>query len=251
MINNLSFVTLVNNEELYLKLKKTLEEQMDDVFLDFIPIYADKKGWNAAKALNNGIEMSKTEWVVCVHQDVIFPHKWINSIKSHLNNVSPKVAVIGLVGIRNNGMFVGHIKDPHGHTKWNPIPSSVVSVDEHLIIIKKSSGICFDESTPGFHCYGTDICLTAQKEGFDAIVVNAPVVHLSAGKIDSKFEEASEWLLGKWGEKMNYVLSTCAMIIYKKTPTNFLRLFRIKFNRRFRSNPSLFRCDCKDIDYLF
>jgi len=250
MLKKMTFITMVNNENLYIQSKKSLEKQRKHAFFDFIPVYSDKKGWNAAKSLNYGIEKSKTEWIVCVHQDVVFPLNWIDRISSCLSSVSKQTAVIGLVGLGYNGSYFGHILDAHGHSKWGPMPAKVISIDEHLIILRKSSNLRFDESLPGFHCYGTDICLTAISGGFDAIVVDAPVVHLSGGNInDDSFRIASEWLLKKWGEKVKYVLPTCADIIYKITLFNIPRLFLIKLKRKLRVNWSTFICTCNDVDY--
>lgn len=37
------------------------------------------------------------------------------------------------------------------------MPAQAISFDEVVLILRKDSGIRFDEQLPGFHLYGTDI----------------------------------------------------------------------------------------------
>jgi hypothetical protein len=249
MPDKLCIVTLVNNEYLYARSKKSLERQADTNVLKFIPIDADINGWNAARALNSGIDESHSEWVLCTHQDVIFPDGWIENFSSAIRGIPDSVVIIGLVGVRANGSFAGHIKDPNGHQRYAPLPASVFSIDEHVIIIRRDSGIRFDEANPNFHCYGADICLSARKQGFDCIVIDAPVIHLSTGKLDYKFRASSEWLLRKWGKDADYIIPTCAAIIYKNTMLNYLHRALVRLNRRLSAKSSKSKCTCNNVYY--
>lgn len=245
----LGIVTLKNDDATYARMRSSLERQAPPGSFEFIAVEADKEGWNAAQGLNRGIEKSAAEWVVCVHQDVIFPDSWYSSFTAKLRELPDRVRVAGLVGVRPNGAYAGHIKDPHGHAAWRPLPRQVISVDEHLIAIRKTPGLAFDPATPGFHCYGADICLSAEVMGYAAYVVDAPVVHLSKGKIDTSFGSASAWLLEKWGKGMNYVIPTCAFLIERKLSSNFLKRKIIRLRRMLSSRGSACACDCGAVDY--
>jgi len=243
----LSIVAIVNNKEKYKKSRKSLEIQAGKWSLDFIPVDADKKGWNAATALNYGIKKSKSDWVVCCHQDVVFPERWLEKFNNVIQSIPDDVVIIGLVGIMMNGRFTGHIRDPHGHKRWTPLPAFVNSIDEHLIIVRRNSGILFDEGTPYFHCYGTDICMTAWKKSYQCIVVDLPVVHQSGGTLDEYFEISSEWLLSKWGKDCDYIISTCATLIYRINLKNLKKLFFIRLNRRISLNSKKIKCECNEV----
>lgn len=247
MSEKLSIVTIVNNEKLYSRSRKSLEWQGVKDYFDFIPIDADRFGWNASKSLNHGIEKAKSDWVVCSHQDVIFPDIWLKSFLSELSKVPDRVGVIGLVGNTSLGRYVGHIKDPHGHSKWPPLPSKVISVDEHVIIINRRLNIRFDEANPGFHCYGTDICLTAKKMGYESLVIDSPVVHLSGGKIDDSYSLSSQWMLRKWGKTMNNIIPTCATIITSPDFSNLFKRTIIYINRYICSKKIIYSCNCNKI----
>lgn len=79
------------------------------------------------------------------------------------------------------------------------------------------------------------------------MVINAPVWHLSGGKVDDNFRIAADWLFEKWGEKANYMIPTCALVIYRINPTNILKAIRTKINRRLSSCEYLSRCSCNEI----
>ncbi len=248
MMDALSIVTLVNNDELYAQLTRSLAGQGAGLSFHFIPIRADDLGWNAATALNHGLQQSVTDWVILAHQDVIFPRSWASQLVTALEGLPLEAAVVGLVGIRPDGSFAGHIRDPHGHSRWPPLPSGVVSVDEHVIVVRRGSELRFDEANPGFHCYGTDICLTARRSGFACVVVDAPVVHLSGGRIDPSFQSAAEWLLNKWGRECRGIIPTCAKIIHRVSPCNLLHVISIRSRRRASENSVRSACTCGRTD---
>jgi len=239
-----SVVSLVNDDTLYSQFRRSLDASQGEGSLEFIPVHADSRGWNAATALNDGIENAHADWVILAHQDVLCPVSWKQRLSSAVAGLSPKVAIVGLVGIRPDGSFAGHVRDPHGHHRWLPLPSQVMSIDEHVIVLRKSSGVRFDPENPGFHCYGTDICHSARQIGFEAVVVDAPVVHLSGGRIDEKFQVAAMWLLRKWGRSVRYVIPTCARLNYRIRPGNLPLLLRIRNNWQASQLPGIADCDC-------
>jgi hypothetical protein len=243
----LSVVTIVNNDDMYRESRESLEIQADNGYFDFISVEADGLGWNAARALNRGIEKGKSDWVVCAHQDVIFPDGWLAGFLGELSKIHENVAVIGLVGNTASGKFVGHVLHPHGHSRWTPLPSGVISVDEHVIVVNRKLNVRFDEENPGFHCYGADICLSAMEKGFDSVVIDAPVVHLSGGKVDEAYQISSDWILKKWGKTMNNTIPTPAAIISTPVLLNVMKRMIVYLNRRICIRYSFYRCDCKRV----
>jgi hypothetical protein len=243
MIDRFSIVTLVNSDDTYSRQRRSLQRQSRFQSLEFLPVFADKRGWSASIGLNRGIDLAGSEWIICVHQDVIFPDCWLEYAVPQFEETTNNAAIIGLVGIRRDGTFAGHVKDPHGHRKWPPLPSAVISIDEHLMVLRKSAGIRFDEEAPGFHLYGTDICLTAQARGLGSVVIDAPVVHLSHGKVEETFRVSADWLLAKWGREMRGVIPTCSAIICEDGVFGQAGRQFIKLKRWLRSGPTECTCD--------
>ena len=186
--------------------RSTLAAQLEPSSVQWLPAKPDEMGWTAARALNAGVNAALGRWVVCAHQDVLFPHGWWDRTVRQLEAAPQRTAVAGPVGTTSDGAFRGHVLDPHGHRRWLPLPAEIVSLDEHLLILRRSAGLRFDPATPGFHCFGTDIALTARDRGLAAVALDAPVVHLSGGRIDDAYDEAARWLLDKWGPALGYVI---------------------------------------------
>lgn len=240
----LSVVTLMNNDETYAGMVESLRRQAPDAFFQFLPIDADGNGWNAAVGLNNGIEEADSDWVLTVHQDVIFPDGWLSAFFGIVRDLPDDVAVLGLVGYSTRGTYAGHIRDPHGHCKWGDLPCSAVSCDEVLIAIKKSTGLRFDPDNPAFLLYGTDLCLTARSRGFRAMIIDAPVIHLSGGRRDMPFDDAATWLRAKWGPEYGDLIPTPTIVVGGPHPGNLIRWIRLQVDRRLNARTHRSVCSC-------
>jgi hypothetical protein len=234
MPDAVSLVTLTTDPAQFERTAGTLRAQQPAIDVECLPIDANSHGWNASQGLNDGIERASNDWVVCAHQDVLFPTGWWQRVCAQLDAYrdAANVAVMGLVGMTRAGHFRGHIIDPHGHCYWPGAPCPVIGIDEHVIIVRKSAGVRFDPALPHFHCYGTDIALTASERGKGAIVVDAPVVHLSGGKLDDNFTLASEHLLRKWKARTRGVIPTCAVLLYDGSISGFPRYAIARLARR-------------------
>jgi len=186
---NISVITPVNKPDEYID--NVLGTLKDDS-VEFIPI---NNADSAAKALNEGIEKAKNDICVLSHQDVRFPQNWLDDIEGLDNN---KFGVCGVWGITLDGYFAGHVITPVGRWLQGNLPIEAQCVDELLMIIRKSSGLRFDESLGGWHLYGADICLEAEKRGLSNWIIDACVTHLSMGKLDDEFVKCKMKLMQKW-----------------------------------------------------
>ncbi len=196
-------------------------------------------GFNAAQALNYGLDQiaasttgAASEWVACVHQDLLFPDGWHGRFSAALAALPKDAAVAGIVGTQANGRYRGHILDPNGHCYWPSLPAPVSTLDECVLALRVRSGLRFDEATPGFHCYGADLCLQARAAEHSVWAVDAPLQHLSTGTVDEHYERASAWLMEKWGATHGHVLATPAMLLQDEERASFLHRFAHRLRRR-------------------
>jgi len=60
-------------------------------------------------------------------------------------------------------------------------PAEITSLDEMVLVIRRSADLLFDERLPGFHLYGTDACMEAQQRGMSSYVISAFCIHNSNG----------------------------------------------------------------------
>lgn len=227
----LTFLTLVNDREQYARCKESLGPPAEDA-REFVVVEPNARGWNAAQGLNHGLDACKTDWVVCVHQDVLFGRGWISRMTALLPSLPASVAVVGVVGTRADGRFRGHILDPNGHCYWGPLPAEVLVLDESVLVLRRASGLRFDEQVPGFHCYGADLCLQARAQGLKVMAVDAPVRHLSTGRLDDAYHRAASWLLERWGKPFGYLIPTPAANMQDPERSRAWRRLLFRWRRR-------------------
>lgn len=179
---------------------------------------------SAGAAYNAAIRVPGAELVVFAHQDVYIPGPWRAQLTAAISGIEatdPGWAVIGLYGVTETGRHVGYVWSS-GLDKLvgQPFvtPTRVDSVDELLVVVRRESGIHFDEALPGFHFYGTDIVQTAWSNGRSAYVVCAPVVHNSRPVVflSQDYLSAYDYMRRKW--KARLPIQNCIAPILDSTP---------------------------------
>jgi len=138
---------------------------------------------NAADAYNEAIQRAKTDLLVFAHQDVYFPEGWdavFQRAIQALTTQDPDWGVAGVWGPQASGARAGFVYDgAWDNVLGHPFPGGieVESLDEVLLITRKSTGLRFDPQIPGFHMYGTDICLEARRRKKKSYAIAAFCVH--------------------------------------------------------------------------
>lgn len=139
-----------------------------------------------------------------------------------MDESNPNWGVVGIYGITNSGLGVGYaystgLKRFVGAPLNHPI--EVRTLDEIILIIRRSSGLRFDERLPGFHLYGTDICLQAEKKGMRNYVIPCFALHNSNGIkfLPLDFWKAYLYLRRKWWHYLP-IKTSCTYITKSCTP---------------------------------
>lgn len=165
---------------------------------------------NISAAYNRGLEDTEAEIVIFAHQDVYFPAPWLDQLKREVMRLdleAPDWAVIGLSGIDSAKEVQGHVwatglgREIIGSSTSS---QSIVSVDELAIILKRRSGLRYDEQLPSFHMYGTDLVTAARVRGHSVHVISAPVIHNSNPyhNLFGGYEQAYRYLQKKWSAQL-------------------------------------------------
>lgn len=177
-----TLVSAVNNDEVLARclLDSAVSKAATEVIL--------QRGYSSAtKAYNVAIEQAATDVVVLAHQDVFLPDSWLSAFSQaveQLQGSDPSWAVLGVYGVRKNGEHIGYVYDTGVMRVLGQSfhPAQLVSsLDELLLVVRKSSGVRFDETVTGYHFYGTDICLEAQRRGCNAYAISAFCIHNTNG----------------------------------------------------------------------
>jgi Glycosyltransferase like family len=137
---------------------------------------------SATKAYNDAIDNSWNDLVVFVHQDVILPELWISDLEralDYLDRDDPNWGVIGSYGETLHDGSRGHVYSSGLGIMGQAFerPARIQTLDEIVLILRKSSGLRFDERLPGFHMYGVDICVSAEEAGRKNYAICAFCIH--------------------------------------------------------------------------
>ena len=175
---NWTLITAVNDEA---TLNSCLLSSPDVRFAQDVLI---QRGYtSAAEAYNAAIDKARTDLLIFVHQDMYLPEGWICRIQDEISVLSesdPNWGVLGVWGRRVSGEGFGFVYDG----SWQIVLGNdfqggmqVDSLDEVVLIFRKSVGIRFDSHIPGFHMYGTDICYEAKRRGRNCYAIAAFCIH--------------------------------------------------------------------------
>jgi hypothetical protein len=159
---------------------------------------------SAAIAYNDAIEKAQTDLIVFSHQDVFFPADWLvdlNQSLKLLESSDPSWGVLGGWGVNNRGLQAGFLHSVGlgvlGAAFTQPV--AIDTLDEFLLIMRKSSGLRFDPALPHFHFYGTDICLSARQKGKTCYAISAFCIHnTSYGYLAPEFFKSYWDIRRKW-----------------------------------------------------
>lgn len=199
-----------------------------------LPLVPIRGAASAARAYNEGIDRTTEPVLVFAHQDVLLPPGWDEALFAAVDEIErtdPGWGVIGLWGIVGPGRFAGRVYCNGAgieHVGAGGI-SRVASIDEIVIIVRRASGLRFDEGLPGFHMYATDLCLHASEAGMGVYAIEAPIVHNSDGKwlLDRSFWDAYRFMRRKWSHRLP--IQTCVVPITPLAMRFRARQLRIRF----------------------
>ena len=230
-----SFISCINDHNAYERfVVKSLSSANSKI--ELIPISNVDGQHSAASALNLGYRQSKGEVLVFCHQDIEFQSDWTRKVADAieiLERRKSKWGILGLMGVRRNGLYAGCILDPHTRSRFGALPTKVQSVDEVCIIAKRSNFLPFDEELGGFHLYGADISLEYHSKGYETYAIDAPAIHHSGGSINQSFDIAAKKLTLKWNSRKSplFIETTCGVFPLNESPFTRLLCKTLKFRR--------------------
>ena len=169
--------------------------------------------WNApsaAIAYNRALDATGAEIVVFAHQDVYFPKGWDALLHRRITEVAahdPNWALIGAFGVGLDGAHWGPVWSSSLGQIVGRVPDAPVlvqSYDEMVIILRRASGLRFDEGLPGWHMYGTDIVAQARASGLGAWAVSLPCIHNDRfhGTLGPDYTECYRAMQRKWAGQL-------------------------------------------------
>jgi len=185
---------------------------------------------SAARAYNDAIEQSENEIIVFCHQDMIFPNDWISNLGrslQYLHSTDPNWGVLGCFGKTTDGADRGHVYMPGLGMLGTPLdhPEAVRTLDEIVLILRKSSGLRFDLALPHYHFYGADICLQAASLGMTSYALAGFCIHNCQYNLvlPPEFYACYRHLKRRWKQELP-IYTTCVRITALDLDVNRRRL---------------------------
>lgn len=169
-------------------------------------LHVERDAPSAAIAYNRAIDATSDEIIVFAHHDVYLPKGWDSLLAARLQDLSLRHPDWGLCGafgvaadVRHFGpVWTSSLGQIVGRVPMQPEP--VISFDELLIVMRRSCGLRFDDTQPGWHMYGTDIVCRARMAGVGAFAVGLPCIHNDRfhGVLGDDFTQSYRWMQAKW-----------------------------------------------------
>lgn len=221
LVGNITFAVAVNNREVFennFLASPCLRGRCDHQIL------VQENFNSAAKAYNAAIDKSHNDLIVFCHQDILLPESWLSELERILDWLEvkdPNWGVLGSYGKTRDGRGWGHVyssgEDVIGEPLKQPVP--IQTLDEIVLIVRKSSGLRFDESLPHFHLYGADICLRAAKRGMKSYAVAAFCIHNTHQSLilPKEFYECCKHIKRVWKEYLP-IQTTCMRLTKFNVP---------------------------------
>ncbi|MFN4153984.1 MAG: hypothetical protein ACK4HF_04980 [Paracoccaceae bacterium] len=171
-----------------------------------VPLHVERNAPSATAAYNRAIDATDSDVIVFAHHDVYLPRGWDILLSARLADLTrrhPDWGVAGAFGVaadyRHFGpVWTSSLGEIIGRVPLQPEP--VISFDEMLIVLRRASGLRFDDSQAGWHMYGTDIVCRARTAGKGAFAIGLPCIHNDRfhDALGPDFTESYRWMQAKW-----------------------------------------------------
>jgi len=184
-------------------------------------VIVERDSPSAGRAYNRGLDKAKADIVVFAHQDVFLSDDWFTRLSQSIRQIESSGTGWGVLGVfgataqkppvLNGFCYSTGLQQILGGPFSSPIAAR--TLDELVLVVRRSSGLRFDGQLPGFHLYGTDICLQAESTGLKNYIVPAFCIHNSNGivRIPGEFWKAYFYLRKKWFKDLP--VTTCCIRI--------------------------------------
>lgn len=211
-------------------------------------IIVQKSFASAPMAYNDALGRSSNDLFVFCHQDMYFPKGWLKNLKRALDYLTihdPNWGVLGCSGMTVDRQHPRYLYSSGLGVSGAPLqqPKAVQTLDEIVLIMRKSSGLRFDDLLPYYHLYGTDICLQAAKLGMKSYVISAFCIHNTHQPLvlPAEFYKCCEHIRRRWRDRLP-IQTTCIRITRSNFPIYLRRLHELHLRYLRRRTVGGVRC---------
>jgi len=197
---------------------------------------------SAAVAYNAAIDRAVSDLIAFVHQDIYLPPSWLKDVSrtvSYLDREAPDWGVLGCYGVTRENTHAGFVYSNGigviGARFERPV--AVRTLDEIVLIIRRSSRLRFNPQVPHFHLYGAELCLQAAEGGRKCYALPAFCIHNTryASLLPKEFYESYAVVKKLWRSRLP-IRTSCISITEWDLEVRLRRLKALQFTLGLRTD---------------
>jgi glycosyltransferase involved in cell wall biosynthesis len=233
-------IVICSIKESYLaSLEINIKETIGDNDYEIIKIDNIIEKLSITQAYNRGIEKSKFDYLLFIHEDILFHTANWGQILLSIFRANSQIGLIGIAGAKYKSLLPSafwhtteemldiNLIQHYKHKKpglfkkgfKNENLEKAVVIDGVFIGLRKSMGVRFNENIKGFHCYDLGISIDTLEQHYEIYVTSQILIeHFSIGNTDLDFikgvihfHELYKNKLPKYINSKNPLLETVAL----------------------------------------
>ncbi len=208
-------------------------------------LYLDNSCGNqfeAYRGINMFLSVARGSTIILCHQDVELiqdDRMRLESVIHEMNTIDSAWGLLGNAGGLLDGSIARRISDPHGEDdgRGAVYPIRAVTLDENFMVVRKEANLAVSGDLHGYHMYGADLALVAERLGYTTYIVDFHLRHHGRGSLDDEFFRIRKALNDKLSSlaRWRWVATTCTVLpvggpqllnrlAIRKTGQRFLRV---------------------------
>lgn len=218
-----SICSIITDLEEYGEMKQSFEQCGFTQDCEYLAADNTKQNqFDAYVAINRFLREAKGMYIIIVHQDVrcIDTISNLQEILADLTASDDKWAVCGNAGAMGYHQDVRYIVNGGKIVTHNNLPARVYSLDENLLIVRRTANIVVSSDLHGFHLYAADLCVIADFLGYSCYVIPFMVKHLSLGNLKA-LDDHMDSFLDQYGRKLRkrFMQTPSTKFVLKNSPS--------------------------------
>ncbi len=204
----ISIIICSRNITLFDKLKESINNTVGVVEYEIIKLDNLTIKESITKVYNRGIDIAKYEFLLFVHEDVVFHTPNWGVVLANIFNQDSNIGLVGIAGSKYKSRYPSafwhtkidelfiHILQHYNSRKpqvqklgfkENNL-EQVVAIDGVFLALRKNTNVKFNEEIKGFHCYDLGISIDVIENKYEIVVTDQILIeHFSIGNTNLDF----------------------------------------------------------------